>query len=63
MDGTADRTSAEPTSRGADSRARDTIPVTGSGEQGSEFDPLAGIPQPVRDVVGAYDSDTAGGCG
>jgi hypothetical protein len=26
-------------------------------------DPLAGIPKAVRDLVGSYDIDTAGGCG
>jgi len=28
-----------------------------------DADPLAGIPSAVRDAVGCYDSDTAGGCG
>lgn len=28
-----------------------------------DADPLASVPQPVRAAVGAYDSDTAGGCG
>ncbi|GAA2489671.1 hypothetical protein GCM10010406_27310 [Streptomyces thermolineatus] len=26
-------------------------------------DPLAGVPAAVIDLVGAYDHDTAGGCG
>ncbi|GAA3733965.1 hypothetical protein [Salinactinospora qingdaonensis] len=28
-----------------------------------ETDPLAGIPEAVRERVGAFDTDTAGGCG
>lgn len=54
-----DLTRAEYTPSGADSRVPEPIFSTGS----DETDPLLGIPQPVRDAVGVYDSDTAGGCG
>jgi 2-hydroxychromene-2-carboxylate isomerase len=32
-------------------------------QQGEVTDPLTGIPLEIRDLIGAFDSDTAGGCG
>ncbi|MFI6042476.1 hypothetical protein ACIA8C_12630 [Nocardia sp. NPDC051321] len=32
-------------------------------EQALDPDPLADVPEQVRTAIGAYDTDTAGGCG